>query len=78
MRKEYEIAKLTGLKMLLQKCENGRTIHEIKNIQASILNWMWLLESRTTKFTPEEQATLKKVIENAKHMIRKERDISPK
>lgn len=75
LNKQFEIAKLNGLQVLLKTCHNGRTVHDIKNIEANIRNWIWLLETQD-QFSDEDLEPLRRTIESAKRMIRRERDIT--
>lgn len=57
---------------MLRDCENGRTIHEIRNIQAALKNWEGLLDKRESFLEPEIQS-FGELIGRAKALIRREK-----
>ena len=68
----YEQARLKGLTLLLQECQNGRTVHEIGNVRAVLTNLLCLLE-QGKPMTKGEVEILEEVVKRAKAIIRREK-----
>ncbi len=69
MTNVYIQAMLKGLDLMLRERANGRNVHLIKNVQASINNWEHLIRVRND-FTPTEKSKLDAAIRRAKKVIR--------
>lgn len=74
MNRHFEGLRLKGLGRILQECQNGRTIHEIKNVRATLQNWETLL-SADTELTHRDYQKLGGDMERAYALIRREKRV---